>query len=139
MRRFLVAAVVASLILAVPIASDAKKKRKRLPLRTISCGQVITSSLRAANDLEDCPGIGLSIAASGVTLDLNGHAIDGIAAGAGIAVGGGLSRITIRNGTVTGFAPGIDVPATHRVTVSGITSTQNGSYGIYFEPRRAHS
>ena len=50
---------------------------------TISCGMVVTSSIKAANDLTNCPGSGLLAGANGITIDLNGHTIDGTGAGDG--------------------------------------------------------
>ena len=44
---------------------------------TVSCGETITADTMLANDLTDCPDHGLEIGADGVTLDLNGHTIDG--------------------------------------------------------------
>jgi hypothetical protein len=45
--------------------------------RTVSCGEIITKSTRVDNDLINCPGDGLVIGADDITLDLNGHTIDG--------------------------------------------------------------
>jgi len=44
---------------------------------TVTCGQVITQSIKVANDLTDCPGDGLVIGANNVKIDLHGHTIDG--------------------------------------------------------------
>lgn len=43
----------------------------------VHCGQTVIADTKLANDLLDCPGDGLVIGADGVTLDLNGHTIDG--------------------------------------------------------------
>jgi parallel beta-helix repeat protein len=130
MRRTVVAAAIVSLLCIVAVPSDAKAKP---PLRTVSCGETILKSLRVANDLEFCPGVGLNVGASNVILDLNGHTIHGDGTGNGIKVAGNLSRVSVRNGRVTGFNVGIDVPSTDRVTISRVTVTGNSSYGIYFE------
>ncbi|HEX5923678.1 MAG TPA: hypothetical protein VFY45_07585, partial [Baekduia sp.] len=47
---------------------------------TVHCGQTLTHSVRLANDLTDCPADGLVIGADGITVDLNGHTIDGTVA-----------------------------------------------------------
>src|SRR4051794_16461620 len=47
------------------------------PPVTVSCGQTITQSVKLANDLSNCPNNGLVIGADDVTVDLNGHTIDG--------------------------------------------------------------
>jgi hypothetical protein len=60
-------------------------------------------------------GVVISIAASNVVLDLNGHRIDGTALGAGTGVKGiatsvnGLKNIIIRNGTLRGLWEGINL------------------------------
>ncbi|MEU4516871.1 right-handed parallel beta-helix repeat-containing protein [Nonomuraea wenchangensis] len=82
---------------------------------TVACGQVITRSIKLANDLHDCPSNGLEVGAPNITIDLNGHTIDGEGrpgfdginndeAGSSST---GHSRVTIKNGTVTGFTAGI--------------------------------
>ena len=43
----------------------------------VSCGATITADTTLDNDLVDCPTNGIIIAADDVTLDLNGHTIDG--------------------------------------------------------------
>src|SRR3954453_19115412 len=47
------------------------------PPVTVSCGQTLTQSVKLANDLSNCPNNGLLIGADNITLDLNGHTIDG--------------------------------------------------------------
>jgi parallel beta-helix repeat protein len=53
----------------------------------VQCGDVITQDTTLDSDLENCPVDGVVIGADGVTLDLNGHEIDG--AGGGPLYGGG--------------------------------------------------
>ena len=43
----------------------------------VQCGDVITQDTTLDSDLIDCPGDGLVIGADDVTLDLNGHTVDG--------------------------------------------------------------
>lgn len=43
----------------------------------VSCGDTITASTTLDSDLVNCPGNGIVIGADGITLDLNGHTIDG--------------------------------------------------------------
>jgi hypothetical protein len=71
MRKKCLLVVVASLTLG--FASDAYAAKAV----HVSCGQTITENTRLANDLIDCPGNGLVIGADDITLDLNGHTIDG--------------------------------------------------------------
>jgi large repetitive protein len=91
----------------------------RSPLTTVRCGQTLTQSVKLANDLIDCPAPGLMIGADAITVDLNGHTIDGTVTQTdtcqvlpfgmpGINTGG-HNGLTIKNGTVQQFLNGIAV------------------------------
>lgn len=69
----------------------------------ISCGTTISTDTTLDSDLVGCPGNGIEIAASGVTLDLAGHTISGTQPGLGVVTGPGASRVTVMNGTVRDF------------------------------------
>ena len=43
----------------------------------VTCGQTLTHSVKLARDLTNCPGNGLVIGANRITVDLNGHTVDG--------------------------------------------------------------
>ena len=43
----------------------------------VSCGDEITADTTLDSDLVDCPGNGIVIGADDITLDLNGHLVDG--------------------------------------------------------------
>ena len=43
----------------------------------LSCGETIKADTKLGNDLNDCENNGIVIGADGVTLDLNGHTVDG--------------------------------------------------------------
>jgi parallel beta-helix repeat protein len=82
-----------------------------------SCGYPITHDGRyfLVKDLKQCPGVGISITASRVTLELRGHTIQGISQGSPASMisvdgmGSELSDIEIAGpGTVTGGSAGID-------------------------------
>ncbi len=77
---------------------------------TVTCGQVVTQSIRVMNDLTDCLGDGLVIGADGITLDLDGHTIDGTGLGFGI-LNNGFDSVTITNGVVQEFDAGVQVGA----------------------------
>ena len=49
-----------------------------LGVTTVSCGETLTTSTTLANDLIDCPGTGLVIGDDNVTINLDGHTIDGV-------------------------------------------------------------
>jgi large repetitive protein len=73
----------------------------------VSCGQTLTKSTTLTNDLVDCSGNGLLVGADNVTIDLNGHTIDGTNSRkpgtAAIETKGQRANVTIVNGTVSDF------------------------------------
>lgn len=78
---------------------------------------------------------GIRIAASNVTIDLNGFVVQGVAlALRGIATEGVIDNITIRNGTVTGWPQaGIDLQAGGAGSdclIENIIAASNGAAGI---------
>jgi CSLREA domain-containing protein len=75
---------------------------------SVSCGQVITQSVRVTNDLVDCLGDGLVVGAHGITIDLGGRTIDGTNLGFGI-VNNGFDSVTVTNGTVQEFDAGVQL------------------------------
>jgi parallel beta-helix repeat protein len=125
-----------------------------------SCGAIITLDTKLSSDLTNCPGDGIVIGAADITLDLDGHTIDGDAtAGASepdIGVrNDGYDGVTIKSGIIQEFDFGLrlDGPSGNslRAVVStrnaragiriqnsvgdaliGDTSTQNGTFGIIF-------
>jgi parallel beta-helix repeat protein len=71
---------------------------------TVSCGETLTRSATLANDLLNCPGNGLVIGASHITIDLDGHTIDGTGAPKSVGIGNASrSNVTVENGTITDF------------------------------------
>jgi parallel beta-helix repeat protein len=84
----------------------------------VSCGDVITADTTLDSDLVDCPNHGIVIGADGITLDLNGHLVDGDGAPAagcdpqmepcdfGV-FNDGRNGVTVRNGSVREFAVGV--------------------------------
>jgi parallel beta-helix repeat protein len=115
------------------------------PASTVTCGQTVTHSVKLANDLRDCPGDGLVIGASGITVDLNGHTIDGIATQiqdcdvppfgpAGIQNSGGYDGLTIRDGTLqqffSGFNAGSDTEAMANSRLVHLVARDNRFAGL---------
>ena len=84
----------------------------------VTCGQTITHDTTLTVDLTNCPGDGLVIGADNITLNLNGHTIDGTVTqlpacdeppfGSDGIRAGGHDGLTIENGTVQQFAHGIE-------------------------------
>jgi large repetitive protein len=111
----------------------------------VTCDQVITADTKLANDLIDCPRHGLVIGASNITLDLNGHTVDGNnvlfepcpvdeSCNVGIANSGlrdgrpfngaGFSGVTVKNGTIREFAEvGVYIRNTSDNTVRDIKAS----------------
>jgi len=61
--------------MALSVAVGSASGRALAP--QLSCGDTITVNTRLTSDLVNCPNNGLVIGADNVTLDLNGHVIDG--------------------------------------------------------------
>ena len=105
----------------------------------VSCGETITADTTLDGDLLDCPNNGVVIGADGVTLDLNGHRIDGDGTEfAGCAknhicdVGVVIdkhNRVTIRDGSTREFGIGVLVSRADRNQVVRISSSKNGFFG----------
>ena len=89
---------------------------------TVSCGQTIRSDTIVGNDLTNCPGDGLRIGADAITIDLDGHTIDGdgpvsgegdgdVGIANGYSPNGGdlpsFDAVTVRNGTIRQFEVGV--------------------------------
>jgi parallel beta-helix repeat protein len=79
----------------------------------VACGQLVTVSITLDSDL-NCTGDGLVVGASGITINLHGNTIDGDdgAGDVGIDNTGGFDGVTIANGTLTDFAPGVRLVST---------------------------
>jgi len=99
---------------------------------TVSCGQTITKDTKLANDLTNCPANGLIIGADNITLDLNGHTIDGDGDGfdscatecdAGVDDSGRYERIKISGGAIREFVSGVDLVGTKGTRVHQLSTT----------------
>jgi hypothetical protein len=73
------------------------------PPTDVRCGDTITTDTKLKSDLVGCPGNGIVIGADSLTLDLNGHTIQGSGGGAGIDNSAGHDGVRIEQETVTGF------------------------------------
>lgn len=86
---------------------------------TLRCGDTITTDTRLHADLVNCPGDGIVIGADNITLDLNGHTIDGdgvplecpdeAPCDIGVANLDGHDGVTVIGGTVRQFRAGVFV------------------------------
>ena len=83
------------------------------------CGTTVLANLTLTGDLV-CAGNALSIGASSITVDLAGFKIVGNGTGSAIA-DTGQGSLTVKNGTISGFAIGLDLRNVAGATVSAMT------------------
>jgi hypothetical protein len=97
----------------------------------VRCGDTITTDTTLDSDLVNCPNNGIVIGAANITLDLNGHTIDGDgtpvatcpegeACDVGVLNRAGYGRLTIVGGTIRQFGVGIVVAGVPRTLASAI-------------------
>ena len=107
----------------------------------VSCGDTITADTTLDSDLVNCPNNGIVIGADGVTLDLNGHTIDGdgelqedCPEGAFCDVGidntAGHKGVTIKRGAIRDFDVGIFVLGASANRIQRVSSADNSSFGV---------
>lgn len=93
----------------------------------VNCGDLLIQDVKLDSDLTDCAGSGLVIGADNITVDLNGHTVDGVGSGNGIDNSGGYDRVTIKNGTVREFAVGVGLSGANDNRMSQLAVTDNGA------------
>ena len=93
----------------------------------VNCGDLITQSITLDSDLLDCPGNGLVIGAPNITVNLNGHTIDGTSGSSGIDNFAGHDRVTIRNGTIQQFFSGVVFAGAQDSRLTNLTLASNGA------------
>jgi parallel beta-helix repeat protein len=120
-RRAITSGLAVCLTLALPASS--------VHADQAGCGQVLTHSITLSNDLLACAGDGLVIGASGITVDLNGHLVQGTGLGAGVR-NPGHHDVTIRNGTIRNFDSGVLISESQRNVVAGISFDQTELGGV---------
>jgi Right handed beta helix region len=103
----------------------------------VSCGDEIAADTTLDSDLVDCPGSGIVIGADDITLDLNGHTVDGDGtpdAGCPLCNQGllnfGHGGVTVRDGSVREFAIGVYFNNARHNRVLGISSRRQLGSGI---------
>ncbi|NAZ88700.1 hypothetical protein GTR00_21790, partial [Kineococcus sp. T90] len=75
---------------------------------TVPCGAVLTTSVRLAADVTCPDGRGLTLAADGIELNLNGHALTGPGEAYGtVGVRVAARDVVVRGGTVAGWGGGV--------------------------------
>jgi parallel beta-helix repeat protein len=125
-------ALAAAVMLAVP-GGDATASH-------VSCGDTITADTTLDSDLVDCPNNGIVIGADDITLDLNGHMIDGDNAlvdpcpenefcDVGVA-NDGHNGVRIANGTLREFALGVFLFDVRKNAVKSLSTSDHTFGGV---------
>ena len=128
------------MILALAVVGAILLGSGRASASHIKCGEKITTDTRLDSDIVNCRNNGIVIGADNVTLNLNGHTIDGdgkrFAAcprrkvcDVGV-VSIGHDGITVRGGSVRQFGFGVLVGSARRGRVLGVSSTRNRLFGF---------
>ena len=73
----------------------------------VGCGDRITTDTTLDSDLAGCPGSGVIIAASGVTLDLGGHTVTGSDVEFGVSAS--VPGVTVENGVIGRFQSAVSL------------------------------
>ena len=110
-------ALAGGLLTTTPLASTTPATAAPPRAVVVPCGAVLTTSVRLAADVV-CPGgEGLTLAADGIELNLNGHSVTGPGADAAAGTVGVRVRardVVVRGGTVRGWTTGV-LSGTHYV------------------------
>jgi parallel beta-helix repeat protein len=139
-RRIVLPVCVAAVIAVVALGAGEARANH------VACGDTITADTTLDSDLVNCPNNGIVIGADNVTLDLNGHLIDGDGTkalgcdpnvevcDAGV-VDDGHDGVTVKRGRVREFAIGVlfGTSAAGKVRhnrVLGISSSKNFLFGF---------
>jgi nitrous oxidase accessory protein NosD len=107
----------------------------------VSCGDTITTDTKLHQDLVNCPNVGILVGADNVTLNLNGHTIDGDGAPTpgcdpnvafcdiGVATEG-QRGLTVKSGSVRDFEAGVVTFDTRRTRLLRISTPRNHLSGF---------
>ena len=131
-------ALVAVAALGLSALLNAPAAARQAPL---TCGATITSDTTLQSDVTNCQSNGIIIGADDVTLDLNGHTIDGDGStdatcdpssefcDIGVVVEGHRG-VVVKNGLIRQFAAGLVMVRVHASRVVDIKSSHNQFDGI---------
>ena len=129
--------ILVALTLVVAVAAGASTAQTG----GLSCGDTITVDTTLERDLLNCPNNGILIGADDITLDLNGHLIDGDRSpfrgcdprkefcDSGVG-NNGHDGVTVRKGAVGQFDSGVLVGRARENRVLDISSSQHTSFGF---------
>lgn len=140
--RFRVASVklaALALVIALWMGGEILRGTQALAVH-VGCGETITTNTTLDSDLIECPNNGIIIGADDITLDLNGHTIDGDAAlvdpcpedefcDVGVA-NDGHNGVSVTGGTITEFGVGVFLFQARRNDLSDLSTTDHVFSGI---------
>jgi parallel beta-helix repeat protein len=124
-------AVLAAILAPGPASADQAHR--------VRCGDTITRDTRLKNDLVNCAGNGIVIGADNITLDFNGHTVDGdgvvgceelYACDFGVDNSAGHSGVTIKDGSIREFATAVVVIGANDNRLRGLSSSHNILGGV---------
>lgn len=99
-----------------------------------TCGETLFHSVTLHADLVCTDSDGLVVGARGVTINLNNFAIRSTSGNYdGVDNGSGFSKVTVENGTITGFGDGVYYDSSNKANISKVTSIDNSYEGIEVE------
>ncbi len=130
------------LVLGVAVAGVIASSGSSALAANVKCGDTITADTTLHKDLVNCPNNGIIIGADNITLNLNGHTIDGDGKPfAGCAQGEicdngvldpvGHDGLTVKHGSVREFLFGLAVGPTRNSRVLGLSTARNRFAGIF--------
>jgi hypothetical protein len=135
MKRAMAAMPVMALVAAGGVALAGPASAAPAHLQALACGAVVTQNVTLANDVGPCAGDGITIQASNVTLNLNGHRVFGAlnTFGTGPVTGtdavgiefNNVNRSKVTNGEVFNFAAGVRIDNGGANTVKDMNSHDN--------------
>ena len=137
MRLVSLAVILAVAVVALLALSGAEAANKQP-----RCGDTITADTTLHKDLVNCPNNGIIIGAANVTLDLNGHTIDGDgkpAAGCDPQTencdlgvfNAGHDGVTVLHGSVREFLIGVALGNARHDRLLGVSAARNKFSGIF--------
>ena len=143
-RRRTIPATLATLALMTAISTvDVLLGDARALAGPVNCGDTITADTTLDVDLADCPNHGIVIGADDITLDLNGHTIDGDGEAFEACVedeicdvgvlNDGHDGVTVTDGSVQEFGFGLLVTEASGNRIVGVVSSSNLLFGIVLD------
>jgi nitrous oxidase accessory protein NosD len=105
----------------------------------VSCGDTITTDTKLHHNLTNCPNNGIVIGANNITLDLNGHRIDGdgtptagcpVTDFCDIGVAFEHNGVTVKHGSIRGFEGGLGAFGVRHARLLGLSTSRNHFIGI---------